>query len=314
MSESDGDDVEEEVESSDDVDEGILGFDPKRVGPADLLRGALGSLRSGVSDNLPVVLGTLVATAALALYFDVSLPRPPNWVVVVVLASVLAAPSAWVVGKRLARALYQPDDVLLSMQDPTSGDQRLIRVAPDRFSDMRVVSNNDRERDRSFLHEVRINGRRAYEVDEYDTERNVAVASWQAGTSNSQIRRDRAEIKRIKTSLEREADKALELLANHPNILREQAREVSNRLIKVAEGVEVPSGGELHSRLGDKLDEADPSEDLLDGDPDGDLLDLDDGDDLADVDVDGAPTNGDGPLVGIYQRAKNGESEGSGDE
>lgn len=286
-----------------------LPFDPKKVGPFDVARMALSRTRAFVVENLLVLGASTVVLVVAAWYFEVQVPRVPNWILVGVLASTLAAPSAWFVGRWLARALYQPDDELLSIVDPSTGDQELVRVAPDRFAEMTVLNHNDKRRDRGFLHVVSVNGRRAYEVDSYDPAENVAVASWQAGVSNAEIRRDRSAIKRIKTSLEREADKSLELLANHPNILREQAREVSNRVIKVAEGVEVPQGGELHSRLGRLLDEADPSDDLLadDGDDEEDSTDG-----AVDLDPD------DEELLGIFGRAAraatNGKAEAPADD
>ena len=94
-------------------------------------------------------------------------------------------------------------------------------------------------------------------------------------------------------SLERESDKSLELLANHPEILRSQLAEVSNRLIRVSEDVEVPGGEALHETLSESLEENDPSSDLLsdrddfdtrreeDDEHDGDDRDADDGDETA---------------------------------
>lgn len=247
------------------ADEDGRKFDPRETGPLDLLRSWRFRLGRFADDNSTECIIGFVLLVLGVWYFDVGFPTLPNWMLVGIAATAFAAaPSLWL-GWRLAKELYEPDNVLLSVQNPANGDQDLVWLAPERFDALEVLNHNDKKRDRGFLHEVLVNGRRAYEVDRYDREENVAVASWQAGVSNSAIRRDRSEIKRIKTSLEQEADKALELLANHPDILRQQAREVSNRLVKVAEGVEVPQGGNLHERLSDLLEEADPSEDLLEG-------------------------------------------------
>lgn len=244
-------------------------FNWRETGPTDVLRGAYHRLDGFVQKNGIYLAGMAVVLVVATWHFQPTWPGLPNWTKVALAAILPAAPIGAYVGIRLAAALDTPDTELLSVQNPVTGDQELVHVAPDRFESMTVLNHNGQERDRTYLHKVVINGRRAYEVDDYDREENTAIASWQAGVANTAIRKDRAEIKRIKTSLEREADKSLELLANHPHILREQARTVSMRLIRVAEGVEVPEGGELHEELSTLLDESDPSEDLLEGDLDG---------------------------------------------
>lgn len=280
---------------SDDTRLPLVPFDPREVGPIDVVSAAIGSFRAFLRENAPWVLLSVTMMSLGAWYLDVSIPEVPDWVLVGVGASAFAAPAAIVLGWRLGEALYSRDTVLLSVQNPVSGDQRIKHVAPERWEDVTVVNHNGSPRDRGFLHEVRVNGRRAFEVDRYDEEENTAVASWQAGVSNSEIRRERHQIKRIKQDLEAEADKAMELMANHPDIIRRQTREVSETIIKVAEGIEIPEGENepLHERLTRKLDEHDPSEDLLSG-PD-DLVDgsedVDDGPDL------------DGDPESIFERA-----------
>lgn len=270
----------------------LIPFDPREVGPFDVYRSWRASVGAFVSENATTLLILLAGLAAGAWHFGWSLPRVPNWMLVGVLAAAFASVWAWLLGTRLARALHTPDSVMLSVQDAITGDQRLVTVAPDRFEDMTIESENGDERERDYLHEVMINGRRAYEVSRYDREANVAVASWQAGVSNAEIRRDRSQIDYIKTSLERDADKALELLANHPSILREQASTVSNELIRVVEGIENPGGAKLYDEMRRLRDEADPSDELLgddgqDDQGDGDLEQADE-----DVLTNGHATNG----------------------
>lgn len=243
----------------------ILSIDPRKVGPMDIVRAYWSALKRFASNNAPYLIGASVILVGAAWHYGISIPTLPNWTLVMLLSSAVAAPCALVVGWKLSRALYGPDTVLLSVQNPMNGDQRLVHLAPDRFSEMTVENHNGEERDRGFLHEVYINGSRAYEVDSYDPDRNHAIASWQAGVSNSEIRSKKQQIKRIKTSLEQEADKARQLLIHHPDILREQSKETANHLIRVVEGVEVPEGEQLHDRLSEVLDESDPSEDLLEG-------------------------------------------------
>lgn len=269
--------------------EDVLGFDPRETGPLDLFEQA----RAWISDVIETYGTVLIASAtvliAVAWWQEVQVPTVPTWLKLAAYTSLLASGSAWVVGKRLARWVHTPDDVLLSVQNAKNGDQRLIRISPDRLDSMRILNHNGEQRDREFLHKPVINGRTAYEVDHYHVEQNTAVASWQAGVSNSQIRADRASIDRIKTKLEREADKALELAANHSAIVREHATEVAHYLIATVEGVEVPhedGGTRLDDRLSDLLDEADVSDQLLGG---GDGDGADDGDGGLD---DGRATNG----------------------
>ena len=290
MSETDTETDRTEIETGD----GRFGFDPTQVGPLDLL--ALWNRRVGRfwEKNSRVLIGAAVALIIAAWHFGISFPEVPNWMLVGLLATLAAAlPATWT-GRRLAQALYKPNHELLSITNPVTGDQKLVFVAPERFDEMTVLNHNDKKRDRGFLHEIRVNGRKAWEVDSYNREQNVAVASWQAGVSSRAIRRDRSRYDYIIGALEEEADKSLELLANHPNILRKQAAEVSNRIIQTAEGVEVPDGGKLHERLSSMLEEADPSTDLLEGD-DGD-----------DSDEEAAPDDGT-----IHARAaQNGSSSG----
>jgi hypothetical protein len=242
------------------------GFDWRETGPFELARNLLDDARAFGRENAPYVIAAAVVIVVASWHYDISLPEVPTWAKVSLLGFILAVPIGTVTGVKLARALHSPDTKLLSVQNPVTGDQELVHIAPDRFEDMTVMNHNGDERDRTFLHEVVINGRRAYEVDSYEREENLAVASWQAGVPNTAIRKDRAQIKNIKTDLEKQADKSLELLANHPEIIRKQGALVANRLVEVAERVESPGADGLHEELGDVLDAADPSEELLEGD------------------------------------------------
>lgn len=252
----------------------FLPFDPREVGPFELAKAKLSGIKRVSEDNAPYLIIATVVLVALGLHYGVSIPRPPNVLILVAIATVVATLVGYPVGIKIGRGLDETETILLSEQNPINGSQRLLRLAPHRFEDMEVENHNGETRSQSFLKTVVINGEKAYEVDSYDTETNTAIASWQAGASNSSIRADRNQIKRIKTSLEEEADKALELLTSHPEILRKQATEVSMEIIRVAEEVEVPGGGQLHEELSASLDEADPSEELLDSavqfDEDGD--------------------------------------------
>lgn len=266
-------------------------FDPTEKGPLDVAREAKFAFGRFVRENAKILIPTVAALFVAAWYFGISVPTLPNWLLVMIFVGILAAPYGLFLGIGLAKGLHQDDVEILALVDPATGDIRLKKVDPDRFAAMRVVNHNGKQRDLDFLHRIRVNGVLAYEVDSYDVEANVATASWQAGESNASIRRQKSQIAWIKTSLEREADKALELIANHPDILRQHATEVANRLVKVTEGIEVPQGGELHDNLSSIIEEADPSDDLLGDTGREDVVDEDDDED------------GEGDEQDIFERA-----------
>jgi hypothetical protein len=303
------------AENSDTADdtsaEDVLGFDPRETGPVDLYAQARDRLVSILDTYGTVLIASVTVLIAVAWWQGVQPPEVPTWLKLAAYTSLLASGSAWVVGKRLARWVHTPDDVLLSVQNAKNGDQRLIRISPDRLDSMRILNHNGEQRDREFLHKPVINGRTAYEVDHYHVEQNTAVASWQAGVSNSEIRADRASIDRIKTKLEREADKALELAANHSAIVREHATEVAHYLIATVEGVEVPSedgGQRLDDRLTKLLDQNDVSEQVLGGDDEQADDDLDDDGRASNGSVE-IESNGDGVSIDLLSGVEGGEAD-----
>lgn len=281
-------------------------FDPREKGPFEVASDAASWTKRKVDENTLEFAALGVAVLGLLLWFKPEVPTLPTWVLVAGIASALSSGTAWSVGKGIAEALYSPNSVLLKEVNAMNGDTGLIEVSPDRFEELRVVNQNGKARDRDFLHLITVNGRRAYEVDRYHAEANVAVASWQAGVSNSEIRRNKSAIKKIKTTLEQEADKALEVMANNSSLLRKQASLVANRLIAVAEDVEVPNGGGLHEEMSSMLEEEDPAEALLDARSDG--LEQVDGDDTDDVDE---PVDDESEVVDVFDRAADLEATGA---
>lgn len=303
----------------------LVPFDPTEIGPIDLAKAKSRDLWAFLDEHAIVVIPSATLLLVAALYFGVSIPEIPNWGWVAIVVCVIFAPYAWFLGKGVASGLYNRDVELLSIVNPASGDQRLILVHPDRFEEIEVINHQGERRGADFLKRIRVNGVHAFEVDDYSEEQNIAVASWQAGETNASIRRQKVQIRRIKTSLEEEADKALELIANHPHILRQHATEVANRLVKVAEGIEVPEGGKLHESLSETIEEHDPSEELLDSPLDHVDLDADSsGSSTSDPDDDGGDgtasaspvDDGDSSSAGdIFERAQRLAADGGrGDE
>lgn len=243
----------------------LEGFDPSETGPWDVLvsaiRRAHGFLTNPVTGTISGAL--MVATVGVMLYYDVPIPDMPNWMIVGIVALIFVSPGSLFVGKLVARWLYHDDSVPIHEVDPKTGDARLLRVAPNRLERMRVLTKNNKLRDRDFLHQITVNGQVGYEVSKYHEEPNVAIASWQAGESNVSMRRKKAQIDNIQTDLEQEADKALELLANFPTLLRGITKQVSEHMVRVVEGVEMPEGGGLHKQLTKELERSDPTQNLM---------------------------------------------------
>lgn len=269
----------------------LLGVDPEEVGPVELVRmkyrGFLGWARQ------PIIAVALIAsTVGLVLgaaYLGVQWPGIPTWGWVAFWTSVFGSIAAWFVGKRLADEIHDPDMVHLSVLDTYSGDQRLAKVPPEAFRDATIVSHEwegetpipDEYRvGREQLHEVVINGQRHYEVDSYDPVLNVAITSWQAGRSNNDIRTDHDQIEQIKTEMNYEINKVYELLANETETIRKAVAVQTNKVVRVAQDVELPDGADLgvHESLNDVFDSENLSDDLREQK----LTDLND-----DVDEDG---------------------------
>lgn len=238
-------------------------FDPQKIGPFELVGQQWNRAKAFCTDNAPWVIVGVLVLAVSWWHFELSLPEIPNWFWVAVLGVLVANLVAWPVSKKIAAALHDPSYVRLSEQNAVTGDQRIMLIAPDRFQEMVVRNQNDREVSRDYLHEVLINGKKCYEVDRYHAEENVAIASWQAGVSNSEIRRDRSQISKIKQDLEEESNKALEALANNPDAVRQVGAEVANDIIRTAEKVENPDGGALHKRMTEILDDVDDTDELI---------------------------------------------------
>lgn len=242
-------------------------FDPRETGPRDLLREAWDRTIADVYEREHgpyLVWGSVLVLLVAWGAFGFPTPSIPNWVLVAILVSLIGAGGlGWHLGKPLAAALHSKSDVLLSEQNGLNGDQRLIAVSPDVAKKMTVINHNGVRKDRSFLQDVMINGRKALEVDCYVDEKNIAVASWQAGVTSSEIRADRRQVKRIKTEMERQADKATEVMANNSAALRDGFQALAMRVVGVTAKVDLPDGQGVHDEISSALDEADPSDDLL---------------------------------------------------
>jgi len=290
-----------------------LPFDPRVVGPLDLAVAAGSSARAWIGEYSRELLaaGTAVLVAQIVVYAwkDVvflGLPTLPNWLLVGLGGLLFVGLYAPLAGVFLAKGLYRPDTVMISEQSGITGDQRIEHVATDVFENLTVMNQNGEKRDREYLQEVFINGRKAYEVDTLDLDEGVVVASSMAGRTNREIRADRKAIIKIKTDLEARADEAEELIINFRDLVRQQAKSVTNRILRTAQGVEVPDGENLHDELNESLRDVDPLDDLHSDTVNRDRDD-DDRDDEASLDPDEGTVSED--LIGIFGRAAQEASE-----
>lgn len=263
-----------------------LPFDPRLVGPIDLAIAGVRRAHSWARDNSTALIAGTVAIILIqiALYAQsgfvfLTIPQIPNWILIMIGTVILFAPLAATTGVLLGRGLYQDETVMLSVTRADDGSQQIKHVAPDRFDNLTIVNQNGEVRSKSFLETVPINGRQAFEVDSFDADNDVVVASSMAGRTNQDVRADRIAIRNIKTDMEREVDEAVEMKANARDIIRERSGAVANWLIRTAQGATVPDGASLFDEMQDSLENVDPLADM-DSSPAADSDDpLDDPDD-----------------------------------
>ena len=243
----------------------LIDFDPREEGPIDTARRKWSELKTWITENqlLAGVGATLLTGILIFAAAEGFIPPIPNWLRVALIVSILGSGTYILIGMRSADALYRPDAELLVELDAGSGDLGLKRLAPERFDQLEVESPNGKERSKDVLREIRVNGIRAFEVARYNEEENLAVTSWQADASNREIRLHKNRLREVKTELEEEVDQTFELLINSSSIVREHSSEIANEIIHVAEEVETPTDSTLSERLAERLEEANPDEDLL---------------------------------------------------
>lgn len=252
-----------------------LPFDPRQTGPIDVARAASDRAKAFGEEYGKYLIGSATALIIAGWYLEVSVPVPGTWFWVGVLSSLLAIPPTLYIGWKLSDELYAPETETLSIQNPQSGNQQIKHVSPAVFEGIQFWNAPPEEDDaspvdRSYIEQVRINGLETWEIDEYRPEEGIAIASSMAGRSNSDIRRDRHEIAAIKYDLITEAEKATQFLVEAHGILRKQGEEVAHELVRIVEDVDLPQGGELHDRLWQARNDADPTDDLLDSNYDFD--------------------------------------------
>lgn len=298
-------------ENAEDAQIPLLPFDPRTTGPFDLLKAGFGRLAGFCSENSRELLaaGTLIIIAQMVIYAKYSVwflqpPRLPNWMLVGIAGVIVMFLPALLFGILLAKGLYKPNIVRLSVQDPQTGDQRIKYLSRELFDGMDVVTPNGKRGGHDLLSRVSINGWNCYEVDSIDRENDLLVASSMAGRSNSDIRRDRKEIRHIKREQQKKIDEAAELKMLYPDHVRSAAMTLANRAIRSIMDVSLPDGASLHDELQEEIEEIDVVEDLDDDEEDeSDEQGESDGESGRELDLE---------QIGIFGRAA-AEQNGNGD-
>jgi hypothetical protein len=235
------------IEESDGSAKGrLVPWDPRTVGPRDILNDVRGWLYRYRLYAL------VVGIAAFGAVYVLGLPSPsvPEWWDVAVVAGGLAVALGYVSGKRTGTIFSNPQYMILDQLDAKTADQLTIRISNERWQDLRVLDHNAEEKPASYLKRKSWNGEKAVECDCYYPEQNVAVASWQAGATNKELREYETKVDNVKTDLEAEANKAIEARVSAEEQSRKQAQEVVNELLEVYEGVTQPGESDLSERLG----------------------------------------------------------------
>lgn len=242
----------EAIEESDGSAKGrLLPWDPRTKGPRDLVDDGRGWV---FRHRIYLLLGFLIAvvgTVAMVEWFGLPSPSLPVWWDVAAVAGGIAGVAAYVAGKRTGKLFSNPDFMILDQLDAKTADQLTIKISNERWQAMTVYSHDGEERPTSYLKRKTWNGRPAVEVDRYYPRANAAIASWQAGASNRDLRRFETKVDTVKTELEAEANKAIESRVNAEEHARKQAQEAINELLAVYEGVTQPTESDLSDRLGD---------------------------------------------------------------
>jgi hypothetical protein len=131
---------------------------------------------------------------------------------------------------------------------------------------------------RERLHEISINGTRAFEVDRYDPVMNVAVGSWQMDRASIDLRRDHEQIEQIKTEMEDQIDTVYEVLSREHTIIRQAVMEQVSEITAKMHDATMPEDArvETYDKVSGILEDRGIDDDLLDeanseGDPNRDL-------------------------------------------
>lgn len=223
--------------------------DPSIYGPMDLLDDVYVELRRRpLWQHLAVLIGAPTAWVWLGLSVPVW-----GWVLIFGIVGGMAVaflPGRWIISK-----LVTEDDEIIVEVDAKRGDLEILKVSEDVFDELRVVDHAGRLRDRSYLHEIRVSGRKGYEVDAYLPAANVAVGSWMAGANDTDIRRHEQSVDLIKKILTIEAERGRDELIAAPEAIRQQTDEVFDQIIHKAEKKRTHADTEIGEKMADMIEQ-----------------------------------------------------------
>ncbi|ELY85059.1 hypothetical protein [Natrinema gari] len=212
----------------------IRDFDPSETGPIDLADETIDAVRQRPVWQ-PILAFALAA--GIWFYFDLSVPVE-LWILLFSAIGGVAVAAFPI--KKVIDWLRTDDDEILEAVDPRDGQKQIKALSPDRFANLVVIDQSGRVRDTDYLYDESINGRQTYECDYYLEESNIAVASWMAGASNSDLRRHKRGVDAIKRRLSIEAERSLDELIEAPEAIRQQGSAAVNRIVRIAEGERSP--------------------------------------------------------------------------
>ncbi|ELY73206.1 hypothetical protein [Natrinema pallidum] len=212
----------------------IRDFDPSETGPIDLADQTIDAVRQRPVWQ-PILAFALAA--GIWFYFDLSVPVE-LWILLFSAIGGVAVAAFPI--KKVIDWLRTDDDEILEAVDPRDGQKQIKALSPDRFANLVVIDQSGRVRDTDYLYDESINGRQTYECDYYLEESNIAVASWMAGASNSDLRRHKRGVDAIKRRLSIEAERSLDELIEAPEAIRQQGSAAVNRIVQIAEGERSP--------------------------------------------------------------------------
>ena len=149
----------------------------------------------------------------------------------------VGVPVLWVASGPLAESLDKDTRAVLHAVQPSSGDFADYLIPDEIRKDLTVIDKNGNELDQSRLHDVRTpSGRQAWEVQEYRPEENVAVVSFMAGFSPTDIRRYESSLDRVEAEAQIKASRYDDLVASNNLAVMQAVDDEINQLLHAFDG------------------------------------------------------------------------------
>ena len=222
----------------------------------------------------PIVVLLVVVLVLLAWRGVPSIPSlPPEAWSALIYAGIgcgIATPLGWILLKRWQNV----EGVEVLDTDPITGEHRHLRIGPELFSQIRVLSPWGGEASVEDLARCSINGRPGYEMMDLridESGRPVCVSTFVGEANASALRTYRYALIYARRRLSKQAAKAQVLEANREHIIREIAERQTAQMIMRSEESGLPDGSSIQQTVDDVLEDLGMDDRLLD-----DVDDLDD--------------------------------------